>query len=134
MLFDYDLIVPAGTPQNTPYETLAKLTRGKLTEIRIMFPPGCATLVHIAIRHNLHQLMPANPEGTANFDGYVVTSELEYDLVDSPYELKIIGWSPDAIYDHIITCQFNLQPVEGDTWSDFTTQLFALNEVNRRIR
>lgn len=131
MLFDYDLIIPAGTPQNQPYETLAKLTRGKLTEVRIMFPPGCATLAHVVIRHNLHQLVPANPEGTVNFDAFVVTSKLGYDLVDSPYEIRILGWSPSAIYDHIITCQFELEPIEGDTWTDFTTQLFNLNEPNR---
>ena len=133
MLFDFDLIVPAGTLATQPIETLATLTRGKLTQIRVMFPPGPATLVHVVIRHNLHQLLPANFDGTVNFDDSVVTTILEYDLVDAPYEIKMIGWSPDAVYQHIITVQFNLEPVKGDNWDDFNRQLFAsINDIQRR--
>jgi hypothetical protein len=133
MLFDFDLTIPAGTPATAPIETLATLTRGKLTQIRVMFPPGPATLVHVVIRHNLHQLMPANFDGNINFDDVVVTSNLDYDLVDAPYEIKMIGWSPDAIYQHIITVQFNLEPVKGDNWDDFNRALFAItNDIQRR--
>lgn len=127
MLFDFDLTVPAQTTQADPVVTLARLTRGKLTQIRVLFPPGPATLVHVVIRHNLHQLMPANMEGDINFDDAVVTSPLDYDLVDPPYEIQMIGWSPDAVYSHIITVQFDVQPVTGDTWEDFNRALFSSN-------
>lgn len=134
MLFDFDITIPATTPAAAPTVQLAKLTRGKLTQIRVLFPPGPATLVHVVVRHNLHQLMPANPEGDINFDDVVVTSILDYDLVDSPYELSIIGWSPLAVYEHTITCQFNLEPVTGDTWNDFNRQLFMLNSQPGRTK
>lgn len=134
MLFDFDLVIPAATPTNEPVITLAKLTRGKLTQIRVLFPPGPATLVHVVIRHNLHQLVPANPEGDVNFDDAIITSNLDYDLIDSPYELSMIGWSPSAVYEHTITCQFNLEPVTGDTWDDFNRLVFELSteKVMRR--
>lgn len=134
MLFDFDLVVPAATPANAPVEQLAKLTRGKLTQIRILFPPGPATLVHVVVRHNLHQLMPANPDGDSNFDDAIITSILDYDLVDSPYELRMIGWSPSAVYEHTITCQFNLEPITGDNWDDFNRVLFSLNSLPGRNR
>jgi len=133
MLFDFNLIIPAGTLQTNPINTFAKLTRGKLTQIILLFPPGPATLVHVVIRHNLHQLMPANPEGSINFDDAVITSILDYDLVDSPYELSMIGWSPTATYEHKITCQFNLEPVRGDTWDDFVRVFFSTDsQIQRR--
>jgi hypothetical protein len=133
MLFDFDLTIPAATLAITPIETLAKLTRGKLTQIRLLFPPGPATLAHVVIRHNLHQLMPANPEGTVNFDDAVITSNLDYDMVDSPYELNMVGWSPNAVYSHTITCQFNLEPVTGDTWEDFNRLLFEIDKGKGRV-
>jgi len=127
MLFDFNLIIPAGTPQDTPTVTLAKLTRSKLTQIRMLFPPGPATLAHVVIRHNLYQLMPANPEGTINFDDAIIISNLDYDLVDVPYELQMIGWSPLAVYEHTITIQFDLQPITGDTWDNFNDLLQQIN-------
>lgn len=132
MLFDFDLIVPAATPAAEPIVTLARLTRGKLTQIRVLFPPGPATLVHVVIRHNLHQLMPANFEGDINFDDAIITSSLDYDLVDPPYEIKMIGWSDLAVYEHTITVQFNLEPISGDNWDSFNAALFAINEDIRR--
>ncbi len=134
MLFDFDLIIPHGTLQGNPIVLLAKLTRGKLKQIRILFPPGPATLVYVVVRHNLHQLMPANPEGNINFDDSVIVSQLEYDLIDSPYELSMIGWSPDAVYDHTITFQFDLEPVTGENWDDFNRMIFSLNEIPERAQ
>jgi hypothetical protein len=132
MLFDFDLTVPAGTPANSPVETLAVLTRGKLKRIRVSFPPGPATLVHVVARHNLHQLVPANFDGTLNYDDISVITELDYDLVDAPYEIRMIGWSPTAVYQHIITFGFDLEPVTGDTWETFNRALFTLNNDIRQ--
>lgn len=132
MLFDFDLIIPAATPATAPTETLARLTRGKLKRINVFFPPGPATLVHVVARHNLHQLVPANYDGDLNYDDTTIITELDYDLVDPPYEIKMVGWSPTATYQHTITFSFDVFPVEGDTWETFTRQLFLMNDVTRR--
>jgi hypothetical protein len=132
MLFDFDLIIPAGTLANAPVEALATLTRGKLKRIRVFFPPGPATLVHVVCRHNLHQLLPANYDGTLNYDDISIITELDYDLVDAPYQLKMVGWSPTAVYQHTITFGFDLEPVTGDTWESFNRVLFALNNDIRQ--
>ena len=132
MLFDFDLIIPPLTPVNSPIETLAKLTRGRIKRIYIFFPPGPATLVHVVARHNLHQLVPANFDGTLNYDDTTIITELDYELVDSPYEIRMLGWSPQAVYQHTITFSFDVFPIEGDTWDNFNRQLFLLNDVTRR--
>jgi hypothetical protein len=134
MLFDFDLIVPAATPAITPIETTIQLTRGKLTRIRVFFPPGPATLVHVVVRHNLHQLLPANFDGDLNFDDISVITEIDYDMVDPPYEIKMIGWSPLTTYQHIITFGFDLQPITGENWDDFNRLLFTLNNDVRERR
>ena len=130
MLFDFDLTVPRRTAADNPAVYTAKLTRGTLTEIRVIFPPGPATLVYCVIRDRLHQIMPANPEGSLNFDDSTVISRMEYEMADPPYELLLYGWSPDTIYEHTITFQFELQPVSKDTWNDFMQYLFSAQSMS----
>ena len=132
MLFDFDITIPSGTPASTPQETRVLLTRGKLKRIYVFFPPGPATLAHVVVRHNLHQLVPANFDGTLNYDDTTIISELDYELVDPPYEIRLLGWSPLTLYSHTITVSFDVFPVEGDTWETFTRTLFMLNEITRR--
>jgi len=134
MLFDFDLVIPAHTLQSDPMEQIINLTRGNLVEIRVMFPPGPATLVHVVVRDRLHQLMPANQDGTLNFDEQIISSRLSHEMRDAPYELRILGWSPNAVYDHIITCQFDMEPGRGDNWDDFNRVLFALNSQTEKRR
>ena len=129
MLFDFDLTIPAGTPQVAPVVAKAHLIAGTLTQIRVVFPPGPATLVYVAIKDKSFQLMPANPEGSLNFDDQYVVSTMEYDLLEAPYDLDIVGWSPLAQFDHIITVQCEVQPLKSDNWPTFIEQLFSGGQV-----
>lgn len=124
MLFDYDLTVPAGTLKSAPAVAQVKLTRGTLTEIRVYFPPGPATLVHVQVLRALHTLMPANPDGELNFDDLMITSRLEYNLSGRPYEVTLRGWAPLAIFEHTITFQFEVMPIKKETWQTFLADLF----------
>jgi hypothetical protein len=124
MLFDYDIIVPAATPRTDPAVQVCHLTSGRLQEIRVKFPPGPATLVHIVIMSSLHQLMPVNPGGSINIDDEtILSSNLDYKL-SSPYDVIIVGWSPSAVYDHTITVQFDVHPNKQDAFDNFANDLF----------
>jgi len=68
--------------------------------------------------------MPANADGSLNFDDATIVSSMEYELTDPPYELILEGWSPSAVYDHVITFQFDLQPAGDNDWSVFMQHLF----------
>lgn len=128
MLLDFDLLVPAHTAKDEPATYEAKLTSGVVTEIRVYFPPGCATLVHVAIRDALHQLVPANPDGTLNFDDQLIIANLDYKLTAPPFAVTIYGWSPDAYYHHLVTVQFELKPPEGKSSNELLTEL--LEQLN----
>lgn len=133
MLFDYDLTVPAGTPKDTPAKAVCKLTSGLLNEIRVSFPPGPATLVHVTIQDALHQILPVNPDGDINLDdSLIVATGLAYPL-QSPYEIYIVGWSPFAIYQHIITCQFDVQSDKQDALQSFAALLTVTDRKNKRV-
>lgn len=125
MKFDYDLIVPAHTPQNEPVTQRVKLTRGTLTQVVVVFPPGPALLVHVTVSEELHQLVPANPDGDINLDDNNFISDMQYPLENPPYDLIVIGWSPSANYEHTITFQFDVQPLKADDWSEFLKTMFA---------
>jgi len=132
MLFDYDLLVPAGTQKTRAVVQPVRLLYGTLTEIRIVFPPGPATLVHVAVRDRLHQIMPANADGDINFDDAYIVSKMEYAITDPPFELLLVGWSPEAIYDHTITFQFDIVPAGDQSWGEMIAHLFELQGTGRR--
>ena len=129
MILDFDLVIPPGTTQAEPASVDCQLTHGLLTEARVYFPPGCATLVHVVVKDGLHQLVPANTDGTMNFDDALITSKLKHELTDAPHILTVYGWSPAAIYEHTITIQFELEPLDGQTYQDLMTKL--IEEVNQ---
>lgn len=132
MLFDYDIIVPAGTLQANPTRKVCKLTSGTLQEIRVKFPPGPATLVHVVILDNLHQIMPINPDGSINIDDETIkSSNLQYKLI-SPFELYIDGWSPNAVYEHTITAQFEVDPDSVDPFTEFEKLLLSSTPKKKR--
>lgn len=127
MLFDYDLSIPAGTLAEAPVVGVAHLSSGILSEIRVAFPPGPATLVHVVVKDAAFQLMPLNPDGTLNLDDQFISSgQMDYPL-QAPYSLLMVGWSPSTVFDHLISFQFNVQPPKPDKWPDFVAELFQGN-------
>jgi len=126
MRFDFDLTIPAATPQSAPAQLEARLVRGTLKRIEIFFPPGCASLVKIIVRDELHQIAPANPGGSFNADGATVSFDMNYQLESTAKLLMCEGWSPLCRYDHVIIFRFDVTP-EGD--SDNTALLAYLADM-----
>lgn len=125
MLFDFDLTIPLATAKESPAILDVKLTLGTLTRIAVKFPPGPASLVHVVVKDRIHQIMPANSDGSLNYDNETVVSHLEYPITDPPYVLRLEGWSPNTLYNHIIRFQFDMVPSGGSNWRVFFNQLFG---------
>lgn len=126
MRFDFDLAVPAATTESDPAQLEARLVRGTLKRIEIFFPPGCASWVYAIIRDGLHQIAPANPDGSFNADGATVGFEMNYQLEASAKLLMCEAWSPKCRYDHNVTFRFDVTP-EGE--SDNNALLAYLAEI-----
>jgi len=114
MRFVKTLTVTAGSTIAEPSETILRLIRGKLTHIEIAFPPGPADYVHVVIVDGNLQIAPANPEQSFSWDDFTHGFSMNYPIVDQPYELTLVGWSPEAIYDHNITFRIDIDSTAED--------------------
>jgi len=125
MQFDFDIIVPAGTPKASPLITELPLGHGIIHEIGAFFPPGCATTVYVIVRRSLQQIAPANVQGAWNYDETRVLSSLEYPLTEPPFSVFVDCWSPDAIYQHKISITIDMRPEKGQDWQTFFAHLLG---------
>ncbi len=110
MRFVFELTIPAGTTKATPATNEVKLLKGTIKQIEIAFPPGPATLVSVVIKDRIYQVAPANPSGAFAWDDITKAFNVNYPLNDAPYELTLVGWSPNATFDHKITFHFDIEP------------------------
>jgi hypothetical protein len=102
MYYKVELTVPANTVEGSALETMLGLTAGKLTQIQVGFPPGCAGLTYVQIWDKSWQLVPWTPGEALHWDGYVFELPHDYLLSDPPFELRVKAWNLDDVYDHTI--------------------------------
>jgi len=119
MIFEYDLTVPKNTPKSSPKKKSFKLIYGIIHQLEVMFPTGCAGLVHCTIHEELHQVFPTNPDGNFKGDGTLIKGKVFHELALEPYELQLLAWNEDNTYDHTITVRL---------WLLKPWQLFAFSE------
>ncbi len=112
MFYEFVLTVPAGTPATAPEELECDLDYGIITLAEVSFPPGPRRYVYVCIDDKLHQVWPTNPEGTFRGDNWTIRFTARHPLLETPYMLKLRGWSPDATHDHDITVRFEILPPE----------------------
>jgi len=112
MFYAWDILVPAGTAEADPVEQTLKLTKGVITRIDVKFPPGCHGLVKVRLLRSEFQLVPLSRGEWVTGDGEPVVTEGFYLLEETPAELKFIGCSPSASYNHTITIRVSIDPPE----------------------
>lgn len=125
MRFVYTLTIPADTKITDPTSTEIKLIKGRLKHVEIGFPPGCAGMVKVVIMDENIQISPANPEMYHAWDNYVEAFSMNYSLENTLHELTLVGWSPDTVYDHVITFRFDVDPQSEDDRDVFLSQILA---------
>jgi hypothetical protein len=108
MLYDYPVVVPAGTSARAPVETTLKLTAGLIINLSVEFPAGCRGYVHTVIRAGGYQLYPTNPSGDLNAEDFTVQAWDFYPLLSAPFHVKAYSWSPEANYSHTLTVRIDL--------------------------
>lgn len=122
MIFAGSITIPAGTLKATPEIERLKVSRGVITQINILFPPGCGHEAYITFNRGLHQIYPTNPDGYFIGDGVNISGEVFHYVKADPLEVQIYGWSPNASYDHTIHVYlwikkpWQLNPLSDEFW------------------
>ncbi len=122
MIFSGSITVDAGKLRSDPKIERLKITQGVITQINIMFPPGCAHEVFISFNRALHQIYPSNPDGYFMGDGVNISGEVFHYVKADPFELQVKGWAPNTTYDHTvfylvwIKKLWQLNPLSDEFW------------------
>jgi hypothetical protein len=51
---------------------------------------------------------------------------MDYDLLNEPFELYLIGWNEDDTYPHTVTVRFDMTPSGGDDRNAILSALSSL--------
>ena len=122
MIFSGSITIDHGKTRVDPNVERLKITQGVITQIDIMFPPGCAHTAFISFNRALHQIYPSNPDGFFMGDGVNISGGVFHYVKADPFELQIHGWAPDANYDHTIFFLvwikklWQLNPLSDEFW------------------
>lgn len=111
MLLAYDITLPAGGSSGSLTSAEVKYPPGIVRRVIVIVPDGCADLVRLHIRKNIHKLWPLNEDGyfRGNDARYEIEEELE--LTDPPHELVLEGWNEDDTYEHTLLVYLVIEPL-----------------------
>ena len=109
------LVVPAGTTQAIPAESVVGLVYGVITEVEILFPAGHAGLVHLQVCHGEQQVLPTTPGASFVGDDHLITMNEQYVLEEKPFSLTLRGWAPLATLNHTVYVDVSLVSVARAT-------------------
>lgn len=108
MFYSFDLLIPANTLEDDPEELIAELSYGIIHQVRIVFPRGLKSMVGVRVYRFEHQIYPSREDFDLRGDGMPVSFEDRYPLLESPFNLKLRGYSPGTTYPHIISFRFGV--------------------------
>lgn len=110
MLYNWIISVPSLQPRGNPVEQTLGLATGIVTWYSIVFPPGCAGLVHCKIFHHAHQIVPSKADQDLSGDTFPIEWNDYYELYESPAFFQARCWSEDDMYPHNITIRIAVLP------------------------
>lgn len=127
MYYETSLTIPAGTTKASPVTTDLKITKGVIHRVEVEFRSGCDHLVGIRMQREGAQLYPTNPDGDFRGDGRAIVFDDHKPIEDQPLFIKIIGYSPNAAYDHVVYVRIGILP------EDILTPISGLGVMFRKF-
>lgn len=106
----YDIDVLTTDVAATPKENVYHISKGLISWCGIFFPPGCHGVVHAKVLFQEHQILPRNPDGWCHGNDGWWDGKLYFPVTAQPFEIKVIAYSDNALFDHTITIGLELTP------------------------
>jgi len=106
------LTVPRGTSSDDPVETTISINEWVVEGFDVVFPSGCAGLVHIIIMYGSEQIAPKPLGATLTGNNETVTWSEMWNTPEKPCTLRFLGWAPNTNYDHTLILRVRTLPKE----------------------
>jgi hypothetical protein len=115
------LSVPPLTDKDNPVKYTLPVHIGTITDILVIFPLRCCSLVHVTVRDKNWQIVPYNQDSNVVGNGINIDFPMNYDIKQPPLQLYFTGWSEDDTYTH--TPKFKITIDESSSKSLVNTLL-----------
>ena len=102
MQYVKDVTFSTGGTRQSQTEATLKCAKGIIHRIEIVFPSGCAGLVHVQIFQAGHPIAPSSESQTYSGDNDIIEIPEFEELKSELNTLTIKGWNEDDTYDHRI--------------------------------
>ncbi len=123
MSYELDFTIASGTPSGSPHEETLMIAPGTVTDVWITFPDGCADLAHVRFLYHTQQIWPYTRGAWFRGNGRTVHIRPNADLDEVPHELQIQGYNEDALYQHSVTIEVDMD-FKGD-WLSALRRFFV---------
>ena len=108
MLYQQTLSLPPATPKTSPIRETLIMSKGTVTKVEIIFPPGCAGLVHLQILHHESIIFPSSPDESFIGDTFPISWSEDFPVTENPFTFVIQGWNLDVRYAHTPVVRFEM--------------------------
>jgi len=102
----YSVKIPISTPEDDPVKECVRLPAGLLQRVDVLFPPGCAGLVHVQVWYEGSQFLPTTRGESYYGDNMYREIPLLVDLEHDWNEFEIVAWNNDDWYEHTVVVYF----------------------------
>ena len=84
--------------------------KGLITWCGVFFPPGCHGVIYAKIFFQEHQILPRNQEAWCHGNNGWWDGKLYFPVTAAPLTIKVVSYSVNARFDHMITIGLELTP------------------------
>ena len=109
VIYEERLTVPPSTSPDNRLVKWFSAASGRLEMVEIVFPSGCAGLVHCVVLYQDLQLAPASIGQDFSGDGIVISFSENLKLAKSPNLFGLRCWNEDDTFEHTITLRLHLE-------------------------
>jgi hypothetical protein len=114
MIYYYEVITPANTPESSAQVTTLALNRGVITKVNILFPTGCAGLLRARLKRFGRQIFPSSSGESFAGNGTMVEWIDNYELDEEPFVMDLETWNDDDTYQHALYISIEImRPFRG---------------------
>ena len=131
MWYEFTLTIPAGTTVKNPVSLEMKLTHGVVHRVTIEAAPGCKRYAAVRILQCEKQVIPTNPDQDVALNSNMREFDERIELFEPPYTLKVIGYSPNATYDHEYRIGIGVLPPE--VFAEYSITQSALQKFLKMV-